>query len=188
MSNSKITERAIQDAFLAELNDRPLSKISVKDISDRCGINRNTFYYHYDDVPDLLEKLCQGEFDNIVAQYPSFSSVEECLGAAMRLASEHKKAIHHIYYSASRETYISSLWRICDYVISKYADSAFPDIPISDKDRELFIRYHKCACFGLIVDWIASGMDDSYAEGISRIFELKKGSEELIIKNAIASY
>ncbi|MBR0376928.1 MAG: TetR family transcriptional regulator, partial [Lachnospiraceae bacterium] len=51
MSNSKITARAIKDAFLAELNDRPLSKISVKDISDRCGINRNTFYYHYDNVP-----------------------------------------------------------------------------------------------------------------------------------------
>ncbi|MBR4089483.1 MAG: TetR family transcriptional regulator, partial [Mogibacterium sp.] len=158
MSNSKITERAIEEAFLEILNDRPLSKISVKDITDRCGINRNTFYYHYRDVPELLERFCQNHFDNIVAKYLSVSSLDECLEACMHISLIYKKAIYHIYYSSCRETYVASLWRICEYVVSKYADTVFPDAPIGDRDRVLFIRFLKCSLFGIIVDWITTGM------------------------------
>ena len=50
MANMNITKRVIREAFVELLNERALSKITVKDITDRCGINRNTFYYHYQDV------------------------------------------------------------------------------------------------------------------------------------------
>lgn len=43
MSNSNFTKKAIQDAFLELLNEKPLGKITVKDISEKCGVNRNTF-------------------------------------------------------------------------------------------------------------------------------------------------
>ena len=43
MANTITTRRAIQDAFLALLEERTLNRITVRDITDRCGINRNTF-------------------------------------------------------------------------------------------------------------------------------------------------
>ena len=49
------TKRAIKEAFLRQLADRPLSQITVKDIVEECGINRNSFYYHYEGLPALLE-------------------------------------------------------------------------------------------------------------------------------------
>jgi len=55
VANVNITKRAIQEAFLAVLNEKSLGKITVKDITDRCGINRNTFYYHFADIPALAE-------------------------------------------------------------------------------------------------------------------------------------
>ena len=184
MSNSRITERAIEESFIELLNERPLSKISVKDITDRCGINRNTFYYHYRDVPDLLERFCQNGVDSIIAQYPTISSLDECLEACMHLTQSYRRALYHIYYSSCRETYVTSLWRICEYTVNKYADTVFPDAPISDWDRMLFIRYHKCTLFGIIVDWITNGMDDSYSKGVSRIVELIRGVDQLVFKNA----
>lgn len=48
------TERAIKASFMKLLNERPLNKITVKDIADDCGISRNSFYYHFEDVPRLF--------------------------------------------------------------------------------------------------------------------------------------
>ena len=52
---ANFTEKAIRSAFLELLDQRPLNKITVKDITERCGINRNSFYYHYQDVPTLIQ-------------------------------------------------------------------------------------------------------------------------------------
>ena len=40
------TKQAIRQAFIELLNERPLDKISVKDIAERSTVNRNTFYYY----------------------------------------------------------------------------------------------------------------------------------------------
>ena len=44
---ANFTKNAIRASFLKLLDERPLSKITVKDITDDCGINRNSFYYHF---------------------------------------------------------------------------------------------------------------------------------------------
>ena len=49
---ANFTRRAIKEAFTSLLEERPLNDITVKDIVERCGINRNSFYYHYQDLPD----------------------------------------------------------------------------------------------------------------------------------------
>ena len=43
------------NSFVKLLNLYPLDKITVKDIVSDCGISRNTFYYHYRDIYDLLD-------------------------------------------------------------------------------------------------------------------------------------
>ena len=50
------TRRAIKESFLKLLNQRPLNQITVKDIVEDCGINRNSFYYHFSDLPALVEE------------------------------------------------------------------------------------------------------------------------------------
>ena len=54
---ANFTRKAIKEAFLKLLNQRPLSQITVKDIVEDCGINRNSFYYHFEDLPALVEEL-----------------------------------------------------------------------------------------------------------------------------------
>ena len=84
MANVNITKKAIQEAFMAVLDEKPFGKITVKDITDRCGINRNTFYYHYQDIPALLEEICQNQVEDIISKYPTLNSIEDCLDAAMQ--------------------------------------------------------------------------------------------------------
>ena len=51
------TKKAIAESFLQLLNERPFDKISVVDIAEKCGINRNTFYYYYTDVFALVDDV-----------------------------------------------------------------------------------------------------------------------------------
>ena len=57
------TELLIAAAFDRLLEEKPLTKITVKEIVERCGINRNTFYYHFREIPDLQERLAKERSD-----------------------------------------------------------------------------------------------------------------------------
>lgn len=62
------TKKAIRESFIKLLNERPLNKITVKDIVEDCGVNRNSFYYHYQDLPALLEEIVSDEVKRIVEE------------------------------------------------------------------------------------------------------------------------
>ena len=57
------TKILIKKTFLELLEQRPLSQITVKDIVAECGINRNTFYYHFQDVPALAGEIIKEHVD-----------------------------------------------------------------------------------------------------------------------------
>ncbi|MBR6784802.1 MAG: TetR family transcriptional regulator, partial [Clostridia bacterium] len=52
----KDTKKLISSTFVELLSTKPFDRITIKDIVDACGINRNTFYYYYSDIYDLLEE------------------------------------------------------------------------------------------------------------------------------------
>ena len=54
---TQFTSKAIEESFIRLLNERPLDKITIKDIVDDCGISRNTFYSHYRDPIELFDHI-----------------------------------------------------------------------------------------------------------------------------------
>lgn len=48
------TKKIIKDTFWELLEEKPYNKITVKDIVERLGVNRNTFYYYFQDIPTLM--------------------------------------------------------------------------------------------------------------------------------------
>ena len=63
-----MTKKLIRDSFIRLLNEKPFSKITVRDIVDDCGVNRNTFYYYYQDLPQLLESIVDEEADRLIRE------------------------------------------------------------------------------------------------------------------------
>ena len=55
---SQVTKRALEQSLKNLLLKKPLTKITINDIADDCGINRMTFYYHFKDIYDLVEWSC----------------------------------------------------------------------------------------------------------------------------------
>ena len=74
---ASFTRAAIKEAFLKLLNQRPLNQITIKDIVEDCGINRNSFYYHFEDLPALVEEIVGEHLQALIRNHPTISSVEE---------------------------------------------------------------------------------------------------------------
>lgn len=175
------TKKAIRDAFVRLLNERPLSQITVKDIVESCSVNRNTFYYYYQDVPQLLESVVNEESERIIQENVPVNSIEDCLNAAASFALKNRKAVMHIFHSVNRDIYEKHLWRICSHVITLYIDGLLDGRTVPEADRQLMIEYAMCLCFGFIIGWLDSGMKDDIQSRFHRLCELKQGEIERMI-------
>lgn len=178
---ANFTEKAIRQAFLGLLNERPLNKITVKDITDRCGINRNSFYYHYQDIPTLIQEILKGEIDRIIDEYPSLTSFEDCAMVAAGFSLENRRAIMHIYNSVNRDMFEQYLWQVCEHTVKAYFGTAFPDAKLTEKDRHILLRYYQCELFGIILGWLQTGMKDDIKPFISRLCEIRTGYSEQMV-------
>ncbi|HEZ7987256.1 MAG TPA: TetR-like C-terminal domain-containing protein [Ruminococcus sp.] len=176
------TKQAIRSSCIKLLNEKACHQITVKDIVEDCGINRNSFYYHYQDLPSLIEEIITDEADKLIRDYPKIESIEAGLTAAVAFALENKKAVLHIHNSANREIYEQYLWRICGHVAEAYIDTAFPEYHISERHKEVIIRFHKCECFGLITDWLNSGMKNNITQDIKILCEIRKGMTKEMLR------
>lgn len=102
---ASFTKKAIRDSFVKLLNEKPLSQITIRDIVDDCGVNRNTFYYYYQDLPQLVESIVDEDAERIIRGYPTIDSLDDCINAALEFALANQKAVLHIYHSVNRDIY-----------------------------------------------------------------------------------
>ena len=63
---ASFTKFAILKVFGDLAASRPVDKITVKDITDQCGISRNTFYYHYQDIYQVLKAYVQYSAEHVI--------------------------------------------------------------------------------------------------------------------------
>lgn len=85
------------------MEKKSLSKITVTDIVTDCGLNRKTFYYHFQDVPDLLKWTLEQEAVDVVKQFDLLNELEEALRFAVRYIRENSHMINCAYDSIGRD-------------------------------------------------------------------------------------
>ena len=176
---------AIKKTFVELLEELPMSSITVKMIVEKCGINRNSFYYYYQDLPSLVEEMVKDEADTIIEKYDTIDSIETALRAAISFCEQNRRAILHIYNSVSRDVFEQYLWKVCDYVVTTYAKTLFHDVVIAPSDVEIILRFYRCECFGLAIEWLNQKMESNVEAHIIRFCQLYKGmAEEMIMRAA----
>lgn len=175
------TKQALKQAFIKLLDEHPLSQITVKDIVNECGVNRNTFYYYFEDIPNLIEDIVTEDAEKIIQQYPTVEKIENCLSAVIETALSKRRAVLHIYNSINREIYEQYLWRVCGYIIDAYLNTILNGRKISDSDLVIIKKYLEGVGFGIISGWLMTGMTEDILTVFYRICEIKKGTVEEMI-------
>lgn len=174
-------KKAIRDSFMKLLNQMPLSQITIRDIVEDCGVNRNTFYYYFQDLPQLVEMIVDEAADRMIREHPAIESIEACLNAIIGFALENRRAVLHIYRSVSRDIFERYQWRVCEHAVTVYVEGILKGRVVLEQDRTLVIEYLKCVCFGLVIGWLETGMQDGILLRFHRICELKQGDLERMI-------
>lgn len=82
------TKRAIADALKTVMRQKPFSKITVTEIIQICGINRKTFYYHFEDIFALLRWMFDEEAIEVVKHFDLLTHYEDAIRFVMNYVSE----------------------------------------------------------------------------------------------------
>lgn len=172
---ANFTKKAIRDSFVKLLNEKPISQITIRDIVDDCSVNRNTFYYYFEDLPQLIESIVNEDAERIIREHPTIDSMDDCINAALEFALANRRAVLHIYNSVNRDIYEQYQWRVCSYVVAAYVDGVLGDQKLTAEDHTTIVDYLKCVCFGMIMGWLETGMNLQAMDRFQRIFELKRG-------------
>lgn len=138
------TKKAISDAFWQLLEERPYNKITVQNIVECCRVNRNTFYYHFQDIPALAEYSIKEWTEQIIKNNCEFGSPISCITPIVQEFIKRKTAFIHIYRSSHREEFMRYLNEISLHIVQLYIDSATKDMNILPEDKSTFIWYYKC--------------------------------------------
>ncbi|MBC2578059.1 TetR family transcriptional regulator [Peptostreptococcus russellii] len=180
------TKAIIREKFIYMLNEKPMNKITVKELAERCDINRNTFYYHYTDIYELLSELFHIELEKVIDEYNDTLSWEESFIMAADFAVDNKKAIYHIYNSMQREELVDYIYSVAGSIMNNYVRRISKDIDSYEYDRVLISSFYQCALTEMVLRWIATGMKEDPEEIVGRIGKLFDGNIELSLKRSEA--
>ena len=173
-------KREIKNSFIKLLTERPISQITVKDIVEDCGVNRNLFYYHFQDIPSLLEEIIVEMTAKVIENLPEESTFEEKVTAALQEINLNKRMIYHIYGSSNREFYEKQLMKICEHVTRTYIRSREYSERVDSKDLEFVISYLKCELFGQLIDWLNHDMSYDIVEHSRILCRMFAGSMRMV--------
>ena len=180
---SDITKRAIAASLKNLLKEKKLNKITVQDIADDCGINRQTFYYHFQDIYDLVEWICIEDTEKVLKENRTYETWQEGFLSVFELAKKDKIFIDNIYHSVSLEVLEQYLSRLVYPLLKNVVDEKSKEIPAREEDKKWIADFYKYAFVGVLLDWIRDDMAKSPEEIVDRVARTVGGSVESALHN-----
>ena len=168
------TKNAIRRAFIQLLNERPLDKISIKDIAEKGAVNRNTFYYYYADIYALVEDILQLEIQDFQSKLRRYDSWQEAFRDATAFASQNKRAIYHLYNSGNQETIRRYYHNVTLAAMTSYVQDQAEGLDVDPEDIRVLAEFYSAALSGLTALWLQGGMKydvDAYIDHLGRLLD-----------------
>ena len=155
---SQTTKRALEASLKKLLLQKPLNKITINDITEDCGVNRMTFYYHFKDIYDLVDWIMVEDAAKALEGRQSFDTWTEAFEDILRKVQENKVLVLNVYRSVGREQVEQYLYKLLDPMLHEFADRESRDITVQDADKQFVIDFYKYALVGMVLEWIRRDM------------------------------
>ena len=183
---SQITKNAIIEKTLELAEKKPINKITVKELTQACGITRNTFYYHFHDVYDVVDSLLKDKVASI--DLGDTDTLEERLFDLLDYAASYKKVWVSIYNAMGREKFSEYMVRRLHTLLTAYFNHLTQNEPMDAKDKYIVSSFYEEAVMGILIRWLLSSKSTDEAGDLlyvmGRIRVLFSGQIELVIENS----
>ncbi|WP_169082423.1 TetR/AcrR family transcriptional regulator [Paenibacillus sp. PL91] len=162
------TRQLLRDAFIELLQEMDIEKISVNRLAERATINRVTFYLHYRDIPDMLEKMADDMNEDIqqvmdnTQPNPNTAGEEDwpMLVNLLEHISQHAK-FYKVILATNRTTIFSNrLLKLLAELVTERIEKRESDSFLSSENiqKDIAIWYGSSALIGTIIAWLRQDM------------------------------
>ena len=159
---SQQTKQALAAALKELIAQKPIENITIHDLTEHCGIRRQTFYYHFQDIPDLIcymmEQGSKELLENCLAQPTLEDKIRYLLSVALNVRPLIQRTISTSYQSELEPLLLEQFYSFFDQLTNESASSSLVSDSLTSSQRKLLLRYHSLAFLGLVRTW---SKDDS---------------------------
>jgi len=170
-------KKSIEEAFDKLIQKDLLNKITIKCICDEAGINRQTFYYHYKDIIDLLVSSTADDIYSRIEGGRSYDTWTYGFLQTMRYLKENKCRVKHIYYSTYWDEvdiyFIKFNKKLLTNVVRECADNLNSDI--SDEYIRFIVHIYNMIFHGVFIEYIESDMKTDPEVVLSKLLKVISG-------------
>lgn len=158
------TKQALATALKELMTQKPIDKITIHELTERCGIRRQNFYYHFEDVYDLLRWMFQEEAVSLLQQHEGIQLWQEGLLQLFRYIEENKAVCLCTLNSVGRRHlkrfFDADLYAIIQQTITQIGtEIGIPNEIITEEDMELLSHFYVTLLAGIIENWLRGEID-----------------------------
>ncbi len=172
---SQTTKKALAASLKKLLAEKPLDKITVVDIVEDCEVNRQTFYYHFQDIYDLVEWIYTSEATKALDGKKTYDTWQQGFMRIFEYVMENKAFVVNSYHSANREHLERYLYNEVYQLLFGVIEEKAAGMAVREDDKAFIARFYKYAFVGLMLEWIQTGMKEKPAAIIERLGVLIQG-------------
>ncbi len=181
---STVTKRALEQSLKNLLLQKPITKITINDIAEDCGINRMTFYYHFKDIYDLVEWSCLEDAKRALEEKKTHDTWEVGFLQIFEAVKANKPFIMNVYNYINQSQVERYLTPLVDNLLMGVIEEESKNITVRDEDKEFIARIYSYILIGIMLDWIKNDMKDDPKLIIDKLSVLLKDS----ISNALIRF
>ena len=178
------TKQILEESLKKLMLQKPLDKITIRDLTEDCDISRMAFYYHFKDIYDLVEWSCLEDATRALAGKKTYDTWSEGLVQIFDAVYENKPFILNAYRCISRDQIESFLFHLTSDLLMNVVEEKAEGTSISEEDRRFIADFYKYSFVGVMLDWIKKGMKENYHEIVNDICITMSGN----IKNSLQNF
>ena len=148
------TKRAMADALKKLMAQKPLDKITIQELAEQCGMKRQNFYYHFEDIYDLLRWMFQEEAVSLLEQREGALLWQEGLLQLFRYLQENRKVCLCALKSLGRD-YVKRFFRENIYdIIYRSVEQMEEKLGGSENDAEMLTHFYVISLAATVESWL----------------------------------
>lgn len=157
---SQTTKNALAASLKNLLLQKPLTKITINDIAEDCGISRMTFYYHFKDIYDLVEWTCVEDAARALKGKKTYDTWQEGFLNIFHAVQANRPFIMNVYRCVSRERIEQYLNPLIHSLILGVVEEKSMDMVVSEADKQFIASFYEYAFIGVVLEWIGGNMKE----------------------------
>lgn len=152
---ASFTKFAILKVFGDLAASRPVDKITVKDITDQCGISRNTFYYHYQDIYQVLKAYVQYSAEHVIELMVEDEGEDGKAGLKeIRYLEANRELLCNLYRSAANEEVRNCLQSASQIIFDRLIESVSQGMEVQAEDKKILSAVCQYTVRGIMTSWM----------------------------------